>query len=113
MHGYYRWPTIHGDDVVFGSEDDLWAVSAGGGIARRLTASLAIVSQPFFSPDGSMLAFSGREEGHLEVYVMSAEGSELRRLTFLGANSTAIGWSTEPVCCSHPMPTNRSPEWVS
>ncbi|MBM3492894.1 MAG: peptidase [Armatimonadetes bacterium] len=102
MQGYYRWPTIHGDEVVFGSEDDLWAVPASGGVARRLTANLAIVSQPFHSPDGSMLAFSGREEGHLEVYTMSAQGGPLRRLTYLGAGSAAIGWSRDGsrVLCS-------------
>lgn len=95
MHGYYRWPTIHGDTIVFGSEDDLWTVNVNGGIARRLTANLAIVTQPFHSPDGSLLAFSGREEGHLEAYVMQADGGALRRLTYLGASSTVMGWSRD------------------
>lgn len=38
--GYYRFPTIHDDTVVFVSEDDLWTVSAQGGVARRLTSGL-------------------------------------------------------------------------
>jgi tricorn protease len=78
---------------VFVSEDDLWAVPATGGIARRLTANLGAVSAPFFSPDGKTLAFTGREEGHPEVYVMDAEGGPVRRLTFLGAATTVIGWT--------------------
>lgn len=93
--GYYRWPTIHDDTIVFGSEDDLWMVPAEGGVARRLTANLAITTQPFFSPDGSQLALSGREEGHLEVYLMPAAGGPLQRLTYLGASSTVIGWSRD------------------
>ncbi len=95
MQGYYRWPTIHGDNVVFGSEDDLWSVPVAGGTARRLTANLGVVSHPFLSPDGNTLALSAREEGHLEVYTMPARGGALTRLTYLGASSTVIGWTPD------------------
>jgi tricorn protease len=90
--GYYRFPTIHDDTVVFVAEDDLWQVPATGGVARRLTANLGAVSHPFFSPDGQWLAFIGREEGHAEVYVMPASGGPARRLTFLGSNASVVGW---------------------
>ena len=33
-----RFPTIHGDTVVFGYAGDLYTVSAKGGLARRLTS---------------------------------------------------------------------------
>lgn len=91
--GYYRFPTISGDRVVFVCEDDLWSVPASGGIAIRLTANLGEVTRPFLSPDGQRLAFIGREEGHSEVYVMPAEGGVAKRLTFLGANTAVAGWS--------------------
>src|ERR1051326_8698702 len=93
--GYYRYPAIHGNTVVFTSEDDLWAVSADGGIARRLTSNLGTIISPFFSPDGSTLAFTGREEGHNEVYTMPSEGGPIKRITYLGTNSVVIGWTPD------------------
>lgn len=94
--GYYLFPTIAKDSVVFVSEDDLWIVSASGGIARRLTSNLAQVSRPFLSPDGTHLAFIGREEGQAEVYVMPGLGGQARRLTFMGGSlSHTAGWTKD------------------
>ena len=84
--GYYRFPTIHSDIVVFACEDDLWSVPASGGIARRLTSNLGEVTRPFLSSDGTQLAFVGREEGQAEIYVMPAQGGRARRLTYLGGS---------------------------
>lgn len=91
--GYYRWPTIHSDTVVFVCEDDLWSIPASGGVARRLTANPGSVWSPALSPDGALLAFVGRDEGPGEVFVMPAAGGEARRLTFLGATMRVCGWS--------------------
>ncbi len=90
--GYYRFPTIHDDMIVFVSEDDLWQVAAGGGPARRLTSNRASVIYPMLSPDGGQLAFVGHEEGAPEVYVMPAGGGPARRLTFLGSSCRVLGW---------------------
>jgi tricorn protease len=92
--GYYRQPTIYQDNVVFVSEDDLWSAPASGGIARRLTSNLGKASQPRFSPDGSMLAFVGSEEGQPEIYVMPASGGTEKRLTYLGGGlCLTAGWT--------------------
>jgi len=92
QRGYYRFATIHGEEIVFVSEDDLWVVPAAGGVACRLTANLGAVSTPHFSGDGKWLAFVGREEGHTEVYLVSASGGPARRLTYLGSGAAVLGW---------------------
>ena len=93
--GYYRHPTIHGDTIVFVSEDDLWTVPAAGGVARRITATPAAASFPVFSPDGRRIAFTGRDDGPAEVYVVDAQGGEARRLTWLGAITQTAAWSPD------------------
>ena len=42
--GYYRFPTLHRNVLVFVGEDDLWTVLIEGGVARRLTSNLAATS---------------------------------------------------------------------
>ena len=93
--GYYRFPTVHQETVVFVCEDDLWTVSTSGGIARRLTSNLGAVVTPALSPDGASLAFAGQDEGHPEVYVMPAVGGQAKRLTYLGADLRIVAWQPD------------------
>ncbi|MEP0910371.1 S41 family peptidase [Leptolyngbya sp. GB1-A1] len=109
--GYYRYPTLSGDRVVFVCEDDLWTVPRSGGAAVRLTANLGEVRHPVLSPNGELLAFTGREEGHPEVYCMPATGGEATRLTFTGSAST-VGWTPDSqivFCSSATQPFFRMP----
>src|SRR5271156_2267438 len=87
--GYFRYPSLRGETIVFVSEDDLWSVPLQGGVARRLTSTTGQASNPSLSPDGKLLAFSGRDEGPTEVYVMPAEGGEARRVTHLGTSANS------------------------
>lgn len=95
QQGYYRFPTIHNDTVLFVCEDDLWSVPANGGMARRLTSNLAEITRPILSRDGTHVAFTGREDGNVEVYCMNSSGGLEKRLTFLGANTRTVGWSSD------------------
>ena len=92
--GYYMHPHLHGDQVVFVSENDLWTVPRQGGIARRLTAGLGSATRPHFSPDGSKIAFTGREEGNWEIYVLPGGGGPAERLTYLAGSAQVVGWKS-------------------
>lgn len=93
--GYLRQPTLQGDTIVFVCDDDLWSVGAAGGVARRLTAGLGEPSTPCLSPDGTQLAFVGRDEQHPEVYLMPAAGGPARRMTWLGPDVMVRGWTRD------------------
>ncbi|MGH2344221.1 MAG: S41 family peptidase, partial [Chloroflexota bacterium] len=93
--GYYHQPTIHGDSIVFVSEDDLWRVPAMGGRAERLTAGLARSAFPCLSPDGDTIAFVGQEEGPPEIFTMQADGGEPSRLTYQGEARGPITWAPD------------------
>ena len=93
--GYLRHPSLREDTIAFVTEDDLWSVSAAGGVARRLTANLSEVSHPALSPDGRFVAFTSREEHHPEVYCMPAAGGPAARLTYLGSSATVRGWTPD------------------
>jgi len=90
--GYYRFPAIHGDTIVFAAEGDLWRVAASGGAATRLTTAPGEEAYPAFSPDGKWIAFSGAYEGPTDVYVMPAEGGLPRRLTYEGG-ARVVSWT--------------------
>ncbi len=93
--GYYRYPALHGEILVFAAEGDLWAVDIGGGSARRLTTHPGEETHPAISPDGKTLAFSASYEGPTEVYTMPPEGGLPTRWTYESEPSTVIGFTPD------------------
>ncbi|HEU4565477.1 MAG TPA: S41 family peptidase [Gemmatimonadaceae bacterium] len=91
--GYYRFPTIAGQTIVFTAEGDLWRVPVTGGVAQRLTSHPAEESRGVISPDGRTLAFSAAYEGPTEVYTMALDGGVPVRRTWEGGTALVIGWT--------------------
>jgi len=90
-----RFPTVSKSQIVFNYAGDLWAVSRNGGEARRLTAGIGIETLPYFSPDGTMIAFTGEYDGNRDVYVVAATGGVPRRLTYHPADEFVAGWTPD------------------
>ena len=90
--GYYRFPTLSDDSIVFAAEGDLWEVPATGGRATRITTHEGNEAFPKFSPDGRWLAFSTEYQGNEAVYVMPAQGGEPRRLTWYPGRDEVMAW---------------------
>jgi tricorn protease len=91
--GYYRFPAIHQDVIVFTAEGDLWRVGIRGGVAQRLTSHPGEESQAAISADGQTLAFSAEYEGPTEVYTMPLEGGPPIRRTYHGEYAEVAGWT--------------------
>src|ERR1700723_647710 len=92
--GYYRYPALHGDTVVFTSEGDLWSVGIRGGAARRLTSDSGMESMARISPDGLSVAFVGQYEGPSEVYTIPLAGGIPERRTWNG-DSIPAAWAPD------------------
>jgi tricorn protease len=92
--GYYRFPAIHGDTIIFTAEGDLWTVSAKGGAATRLTSNPGEEINAAISPDGKTVAFSAHYEGPRDVYTMPVDGGLPQRRTWDG-EATVAGWTPD------------------
>jgi tricorn protease len=105
--GYYRYPALFKDQLVFVSEGDLWTAPLGTLQARRLTFNRGEVRNPVFSPDGQWIAFSSSDEGHSEIYKVPAQGGPLQRLTYLGDMSYVLAWTEKGIyfssCAGQPF----------
>ena len=88
-------PTVSRTLVAFSYGGDIWTVPRAGGSARRITAGVGTATHPSFSPDGSLIAFTGAYDGNTDVYVVAAEGGVPRRLTYHPAPDEVVGWTPD------------------
>ena len=61
-------------------------------MAVRVSSPRGEESFPRFSPDGTLLAFTGDYDGNEDIYVMPVAGGLPRRLTHHGAPDRMLGW---------------------
>lgn len=75
-------PAIGKHHIAFIYAEDLWVANRDGSNPRRITVSEGQESNPVFSPDGSMIAFTGQYDGNSDVFVVPAAGGIPKRLTY-------------------------------
>lgn len=90
-----RQPTVSSESVVFVYANDLWIVGRDGGKATRLTSGKGGETNPHFSPDGKMIAFTAQYDGNADVYVIPATGGEPMRLTWHPSGDVVTGWTPD------------------
>jgi tricorn protease len=94
-YALFRKPTLSRTQIAFSYGGDLWIVDRKGGEARRLTSDPGIETDPAFSFDGTMIAFTGEYDGKEEVYVIPATGGIPRRLTSHPEADQVVGWERD------------------
>jgi Tol biopolymer transport system component len=79
-----------GQTICFAYKGDLFTISASGGQARQLTSNAAWDGLPVWSPSGKHIAFASEREGSLDIYMMTAEGDDVTRLTTRSSAETPL-----------------------
>ena len=90
-----RQPSISEDKISFVYGGDIWVVNKNGGDALRITSTVAVESNPHFSPDGKQIAFTSNRSGVDAVYIVESNGGTPKRLTWYPSASYARGWSAD------------------
>ncbi len=102
-----RFPSTNGQEVVFTYAGDLYKAPLAGGQAQRLTSHVGVEMFARYSPDGSTIAFTGQYDGNTEIFLMSGQGGEPKRITYtatnsrddlgdrMGPNNIAMTWSRD------------------
>ena len=91
----FQKPTLSEEYIVFAYAGDLWRVDRDGGQAQSLTSGIGIESDPYFSPNGKLVAFTGQYDGNTDVYVMNIEGGTPTRLTYHPSADIVVGWTND------------------
>jgi len=81
-----------GSRLVVGSNGEgLYLLDLSSDTCTQLTDQASDES-PTWSPDGTRIAFSSARDGHAEIYVMNADGSNLLRLTRDTTSNVTPSW---------------------
>ncbi len=84
----------NGERIVFANHGNgLWLMRPDGGIPRRLSDRDDI--DPTWSPDGTRIAFASSRAGARQLFVMDADGSNIRQITDLSDMGGRSAWSPD------------------
>ena len=84
-------------------QNEIYVVDVTGGNESRLTVNDWEDTSPCWSPANTQIAFKSQRDDREELYIMAADGSDLRRVTYFnkrirpGVNDLYLG----PNCWSH------------
>ncbi len=85
--------TPDGQTVIFAFEGDLWKANVSDGQATRLTAMQGYETSPRVSPDGRWVAFTGRQYGNGDIFIIPINGGDVKQITWHSGNDEVTSWS--------------------
>lgn len=83
--------------VSQGTSPDIYKMTFDGTLVAKLTngPAGALNVEPSASPDGSKIAFSSDRAGRPMIYIMNADGTSPKRVTFAGVFNSSPAWSPD------------------
>jgi len=79
--------------LSFSGDQEIYLLTGGGKIIKRLTNSRGIDVEPAWSPTGKQMAFVSKRSGTPQIYIKDLASGRVRRLTFQGRYNTQPDWS--------------------
>jgi Tol biopolymer transport system component len=105
--------SLDGHQIVFGSlrtgRREIWKSNLDGSAPVQLTSFGGHAGTPRWSPDGKWIAFDYRPENHSHVYLIDADGRNLRMVISGEYENGAASWSRDG--SSLYFASNRTGEW--
>jgi len=78
------------------AKGDIWVMDASSPFptltARKITENMDDNRSPVWSPDGKQAAFVSDANGNKDIYIMNADGTNIRRLTYGKSNNISPAW---------------------
>lgn len=92
-HGVVLYVNYPKDDL---QNSEIWVHDLGTGASERVTDEPGMHDQsPRLSPDGSTVAFTSERGGWNEAYLVSRDGTSLKRITSDAADFSSLDWSPD------------------
>ena len=88
----FRQPDVSATQIAFVFGDDIWVAPKQGGTAVRISSPPGSELFPRFSPDGSMIAFTGNYDGNPDIYTIASSGGIPQRITHHGMADILQDW---------------------
>ncbi len=87
-----------GDQIAYVVEQpgeglQIFVMDADGRNPVQLTSGPGWNQKPAWAPSGTHIAFSSTRAGRSNIYTMRADGTDVRRVTFLGGENGSPAWS--------------------
>lgn len=87
---------LNQNTVAFTYAGKIWLVPRNGGTAKRLTNTPNDETNPVFSPDGNLIAFSRSNGNDWDVFVTNADGSgQAIRVTMMPEDDMVTSWTPD------------------
>jgi DNA-binding SARP family transcriptional activator/tRNA A-37 threonylcarbamoyl transferase component Bud32 len=106
----HPWLRVPSDDIAYSVQGQIVVAHLGTLDFSRVTHDQDVENiQPVWSPDGTKIAFAAKSNDGYDLYVMDADGANVRRLTndpgdeldpAWSPDGTEIAYQQGPACCA-------------